>query len=98
MTPVTSLITDIFPRCLPNAACDMIEDMPQSRIEPGLIRIFRYFMVIAMVYYALVIGFTALQTGLWNMPQQVLLYVNFGTNLILFVYLSFRWLEQKLGV
>lgn len=71
--------------------------MTPSRIEPGLIRIFRYFTAIAMVYYALVIVYTALETKQWIVAQQLLLYVNFGTNLILFGYLSFRWLERKLG-
>jgi signal transduction histidine kinase len=43
-----------------------------------------------------VIVYTALQTGQWIVAQQLLLYVNFGTNLLLFGYLSFRWLERKL--
>jgi len=67
------------------------------RIEPGLIRTFRYFTAIAMVYYALIIVYTAFQTGQGIVAQQLLLYVNFGTNLFLFGYLSFRWLERKLG-
>jgi len=71
--------------------------MNLSRIEPGLIRIFRYFSAIAVVYYALIIVYTALQTGQWIVAQQLLLYVNFGINLILFGYLSFRWFERKLG-
>ena len=69
--------------------------MAKSRLEPGLIRIFRYFTAVAMVYYALIIVYTALQTGQWIVPQQVLLYVNFITNLFLFGYLSVRWLERK---
>lgn len=71
--------------------------MNHSRIEPGLIRIFRYFTAIAMVYYALVIVYTTLQTGEWIVARLLLLYVNFGTNLFLFGYLSFHWLERKLG-
>ena len=71
--------------------------MRLSPIEPGLIRIFRYFTGIAIVYYALIIVYTALQTGQWIVAQQLLLYVNFCTNLFLFGYLSLRWLERKLG-
>jgi len=66
-------------------------------IEPGLIRVFRYFTGVAMIYYALVAGYTALQTRSGAVPQQLLLYVNFGTNLILFGYLSWQWLERRLG-
>ena len=71
--------------------------MKRSQIEPGLIRIFRYFTSVAMVYYAMVAVYTALQNRSGAVPQQVLLYVNFATNLILFGYLSWRWLERSLG-
>jgi len=74
-----------------------MQNVNHFHIEPGLIRIFRYFTGIAIVYYALIIVFTALQTDQWIVAQQLLLYVNFGTNLFLFGYLSFRWLERKLG-
>jgi signal transduction histidine kinase len=74
----------------------MIQNMNRTFIEPGLLRIFRYFTGIAMIYYALVISYTALQTGSGAVPQQVLLYVNFATNLILSGYLSWRWLERRL--
>jgi len=75
----------------------MILYMEYPRIEPGLIRVFRYFTGVAMIYYALVIGYTAWQTHSGAVPQQVLLFVNFGTNLILFGYLSWKWLERQMG-
>jgi signal transduction histidine kinase len=71
--------------------------MNLPKIEPGLIRIFRYFTGVAMIYYALVAAYTALQSRSGAAAQQVLLYVNFGTNLVLFGYLSWRWLEYRLG-
>lgn len=88
-------LNTIISSCL-NPACDMIANMEHSRIEPGLIRVFRYFTGVAMIYYALVIGYTAWQTRSAAVPQQVLLYVNFGTNLILFGYLSWIWLECQM--
>ncbi len=78
-------------------SCDMIRSMNRSPIEPGLLRIFRYFTGVALIYYALVIGYTALQTRSGAIPQQVLLYVNLANNLVLFGYLSWRWLERYLG-
>lgn len=70
--------------------------MNRSQIEPGLLRIFRYFTGVALIYYALVFGYNALHTGSGAMPQQVLLFVNFANSLVLFGYLSWRWLERKL--
>jgi len=70
--------------------------MTRTQIEPGLIRIFRYFTGVAMVYYALVAGYIALETHGGGTSQQALLFVNFGTNLVLFVYLSVPWLRRKL--
>ncbi len=78
-------------------ACDMIVSMHRTQIEPGLLRIFRYFTGVAMIYYALVIAYTALQTGSGAIPQQVLLYVNFANSLLLFGYLSWRRLEIWFG-
>lgn len=79
------------------SACDMIRTMNHPRIEPGLLRVFRYFTGVAMVYYALVIGYIMLDTRSSTGPQQVLLFVNFANNLLLFGYLSWRWLERWFG-
>jgi signal transduction histidine kinase len=75
----------------------MIHIMKRTQIEPGLLRIFRYFTGVAMIYYALLVAYTALQTGSVVVPQQVLLYVNFANNLVLFGYLSWQRLERWLG-
>ena len=65
-------------------------------IEPGLLPIFRYFTGIAMIYFAALVIFTAIQTGEGDTPTQLNSYVNFGINLALFGYLSWAWLRRKL--
>ncbi|MBU0512822.1 MAG: hypothetical protein KJ638_14130, partial [Chloroflexi bacterium] len=65
-------------------------------IEPGLLPIFRYFTGIAMIYFAALVIFTAIQTGEGDTPTQLNSYVNFGINLALFGYLSWNWLRRKL--
>lgn len=49
-----------------------------------------------MVYFAAMVVFTAIQTGEGDSLTQVQAYVNFGTNLILLIYLSIPWLWRKL--
>jgi signal transduction histidine kinase len=61
-----------------------------------LLQIFRYFTGMAMVYFAAMVVFTAIQTGEGDSLTQVQAYVNFGTNLILLIYLSIPWLWRKL--
>jgi signal transduction histidine kinase len=61
-----------------------------------LLQIFRYFTGIAMVYFALMVIITAIQTGEGDSLTQVQAYLNFGTNLILLIYLSIPWLWRKL--
>jgi signal transduction histidine kinase len=70
--------------------------MLSNNIEPGLLRIFRYFTGIAMVYFALMVIYIAIQTGQAVTPSQIQSYVNFGINLLLFGYLSLKWLQRKL--
>ncbi len=70
--------------------------MEQKTIEPGLLRIFRYFTGVAMLYFAVLVTYTAIQTGEGNTTSQIQSYLNFGTNLILLGYLSIGWLQRKL--
>jgi len=49
-----------------------------------------------MIYFALMVILTAIQTGEGDSLTQVQAYVNFGTNLILLIYLSIPWLWRKL--
>ncbi|MBN2548702.1 MAG: sensor histidine kinase [Anaerolineales bacterium] len=65
-------------------------------IKPGLLRVFRYFTAIAMAYYAVVAVLSGLQTGQLINPGQVQLYLNLLTNIVLFGYLSWGWLQRKL--
>lgn len=69
----------------------------RSTIEPGLIRAFRYFALIALFYYAAIVGFTMLQTGQGLLSVQPQWYLNFLSNGFLFVYLSIPALQKKLG-
>jgi signal transduction histidine kinase len=61
-----------------------------------LLQIFRYFTGIAMIYFAVMVTLTAIQTGEGDSLTQVQAYVNFGTNLILLIYLSIPWLWRKM--
>ncbi len=49
-----------------------------------------------MIYFALMVIITAIQTGEGDSLTQVQAYVNFGTNLILLIYLSIPWLWRKM--
>jgi signal transduction histidine kinase len=68
----------------------------KSVIEPGLLKIFRYFTGVAMVYFAIIVMYTAIQTGQTFTPSQIQSYLNFGINLTLFGYLSWGWLRRKM--
>lgn len=71
-------------------------DRPLNRpIEPGLLRIFRYFTGIAMLYFALLLVYAFIQTG-QGFALQAQSSLNFLTNLALFIYLSLPWLERRL--
>ncbi len=64
-------------------------------VEPGLLRIFRYFAAIAMIYFAIlwIYGITATEQSITLQVQSLM---NYATNTCLFVYLSIPWLEQRL--
>lgn len=61
-----------------------------------LLQIFRYFTGLALVYFAATVIVTAIQTGEGDSLTQVQAYVNFGTNLLLLIYLSIYWFRRKL--
>ena len=65
-------------------------------IEPGLIRIFRYFTGVAMIYFAILIIYTAIETGEVFTNAQLQSYMNYGTNMALFGYLSWDWLRRRM--
>lgn len=66
-------------------------------VEPGLIRAFRYFTFIALCYYAVLIVFTQVQTGQGMASVQPIWYLNLVSNFVLFIYLSFPYLNHLLG-
>jgi signal transduction histidine kinase len=71
--------------------------MPVRRKRTEVIRIFRYFTGIAMLYFAALSLFTAWQTGEIINLSQIQSYANLVINGILFGYLSWSWLEDKIS-
>jgi len=59
-----------------------------TEIQPGLLRIFRYFAGVAMGYYAVLVLFAAIQGGQGAIYTQIQLFVNLVINLGLLGYLS----------
>ncbi len=59
-----------------------------TEIQPGLLRIFRYFAGVAMGYYATLVVFAAVQGGQGAIYTQIQLFVNLVINLGLLGYLS----------
>ena len=66
-----------------------------TAIRPGLLRIFRYYTVVAMGYYAVVAVAGVLQSKQALNSTQVQFYLNLLTNAALFVYLSWGWLQRQ---
>lgn len=64
-------------------------------LEPGLLRVFRYFTGIAMFYFAVVLLYAFVKSG-QRLAIQAQSSVNFATNLALFGYLSWPWLARRL--
>jgi signal transduction histidine kinase len=68
-------------------------------IESGLLRVFRYFTGIAMLYFAILVlyGQFELFYGITNETIAIQAYLNFLTYITLFGYLSLSWFRKKLG-
>jgi signal transduction histidine kinase len=71
--------------------------MLNRKIEPGLLLTFRYFTGIALVYFAVLVAFAIIQTRQFFSYSQIQLYINLLFNLVLFGYLSWKWLQRRLG-
>ena len=69
--------------------------MKQS-IEPGLLRIFRYFTGVATVYFALLWLYAIITTG-WGGALQLQFWAGFAVYLGLEGYLSWKKLSARLG-
>jgi len=72
----------------------MIKKMKRS-IEPGLLRIFRYFAGVAVVYFAILWGYTLFAAG-WEKSVQFQFLGNFVVYLFLYGYLTLPFMEQRL--
>jgi len=70
--------------------------MARNNIEPGLLKVFRIFTGIAVIYFALMVGYYVLETGELVAFSQIQIYLNLATNLVLVGYLSWPWLRRKL--
>ena len=67
-------------------------------IEPGLLRVFRYFTTTAMAYFAGIVIFGQVQSFL-NLSSEELavqFYLNLWTYAILLGYLSISWFRHRL--
>jgi len=69
--------------------------MMRHTIEPGLLRIFRYFTNVALVYFAIMWVYAVISTG-WVLALQVQMMVNLLVYLGLSGYLSWSLLEKRL--
>lgn len=67
----------------------------ERKIEPGLLRVFRYFAAISAIYFAILWLFNILNTGI-NESFKLTFWGNFIVYLGLFLYLSSSRLEKKL--
>lgn len=70
--------------------------MKQKAIEPGLLRVFRYFTVIAVIYFAFIAAYAIISTGEIFSPPQIGTYLNLAVFFLLALYLSWDWLRRKL--
>jgi len=70
--------------------------MLEKEIEPGLLKIFRYFTGLAVIYFLVFFFYSSYSAGTWISSNLILYYINFSTYLFLLVYLSWGWLRTKL--
>ena len=76
--------------------CDYVMMKKMKRpIELGLLRIFRYFTGVAVVYFALLWGYTLFSAG-WEKSVQFQFLGNFVVYFCLYGYLNLSILEQRL--
>ncbi|MBN1439538.1 MAG: sensor histidine kinase [Anaerolineales bacterium] len=67
----------------------------KTRIEPGLLIIFRYFLIIAIAYFAILVTLSSIQTNILQIPYLRWSFLNFLLYLILYAYLSIPWLRER---
>jgi signal transduction histidine kinase len=67
----------------------------RTRIEPGLLVIFRYFLIIAIAYFAILVAVSALQVDVLRASYVRWSFLNFLLYLVLYIYLSIPWLRER---
>ncbi|MGB7538497.1 MAG: sensor histidine kinase [Anaerolineales bacterium] len=67
----------------------------KTKIEPGLLVIFRYFLIIAMAYFAILVALSAMQVDVLRDSYVRYSFLNFLLYLFLYVYLSVSWLRER---
>ena len=68
-------------------------------IEPGLLRVFRYFTTTAMAYFAAIVIFGQIQSFFHLSDEELAIqfYLNLWIYAVLLAYLSISWFREKLG-
>jgi signal transduction histidine kinase len=69
----------------------------KTRIEPGLLVIFRYFLVVAIVYFALLVAVSSLQVDVLRDSYVRWAFLNFLLYLVVYIYLSVPQLRERNG-
>lgn len=70
--------------------------MNVGKVEPGLLRVFRYYCGFALAYFLGNFLFVYLTTNTLITPTSILFLMNFSIFLILLGFLLWKWLEKKL--
>ncbi len=70
--------------------------MEDRAIEPGLLRVFRYYCGFAIGYFIGIFVYTIRTTHTWITSTSLLFLLNFFIFLVLLIYLLSGWLECKL--
>jgi len=71
-------------------------NMEERAIEPGLLRVFRYYCGFAIGYFLSIFLYTALTTQRWLSPTSILFLMNLFIFIVLLIYLLSSWLEMRL--
>lgn len=72
-------------------------NMVERKTEIGIRKIFQGYCGFVLVYQLAFVAYTFFATRTLYTPSFLLFYINLGTFAILFGYLSWVWLEKKLG-
>jgi signal transduction histidine kinase len=67
-----------------------------TTIQPGLLRVFRYFVFVALGYYAVVTAFAIIMGGHGNYSSLMQFLINLALNIGLSIYLAWSWLQRRL--